>query len=68
MRHCKNEAVMAIQHDEDLSARKHLIGLLAIASPPDTLEPPLLIDSYTDLVSSMSVSIKPVSWQEVKSA
>ena len=55
-------------HDEDFHARKHLISLLAIAGSDDDPSEPLLLDQDMDVINSMSSTVKPVTWQEVKLA
>ena len=55
-------------HDEDFHARKHLISLLATAGSNDDPSEPLLLDQDTDVINRMSSTVKPVTWQRVKSA
>ena len=69
--HCPdmtNEEIQSMIHDDDFHARKNLISLLATAGSDDDPSEPLLLDQDKDVLSSMSSTVKPVIWKEVKSA
>ena len=68
LRHCTDEDIQNMIHDEDCHARKHLINLLATTGSDEQPSKPLLLDQDTDVINSMSPTVKPVTCQEVKLA
>ena len=66
VRHCTEEELQHIVHDNSPSDRQHLIGLMATATAnPMTPVIPLLLDTDTHLITSMSSEIRPVTWEEI---
>ena len=62
--HCTEEEIW--EQDNSQSTRQHLISLLATSSSiTATSSDPLLMDEDTDLISSMSTTVRPVTWQEI---
>ena len=55
-------------HDENFHAWKLMSSPLATAGSDEEPSEPLLLDQDTDVINSMSPTVKPVTWQEVKMA
>ena len=53
-------------HDENFHAWKLMSSPLATAGSDEEPSEPLLLDQDTDVINSMSPTVKPVTWQEVK--
>ena len=52
---------------EGLGTRKHLVGLLETSSTQQmTTSAPLLLDSDTHFLASLSSDVEPVTWEEVR--
>jgi hypothetical protein len=67
VRHCTEEELHHIIHDDIPSDRQHLIGLMATATSHSTTpSTPLLLDTDTHLITSLSTEIRPVTWEEIK--
>ena len=68
----KIQRIHGMVHDNSLSVRQHLIGLLATVSLlPDNCQPmtqatPLLLDIDTHLINSMSTEVRSITWNETK--
>ena len=63
--HCSDKEIQQVTHEDSLSDRKHLIGLMATPSQGNTVYPALL-DTDTHLVTSLSSAIRPITWEEIK--
>jgi hypothetical protein len=67
VRHCTEEEIHHIIHDDSPSDGRHLIGLMATATSNNTTPSlPLLLDTDTHLITSLSTKIRPVTWEEIK--
>jgi hypothetical protein len=65
--HCTDEELQHIVHDNSPSNRQHLIGLMATATANPMIPViPLLLDTDTHLITSLSSEIRPLTWEEIK--